>query len=429
MKKTTILIVDDELINLTALSQLLQEAAYLVRAANSGERALRVAASEPRPELILLDVMMPRLDGYSVLERLKASPVTSNIPVIFVTALGSEADEQRGFDLGAVDYITKPFRPAVVLARVRTQLELKLARDRLANQNEWLEMQVRQRTEALEQANLQLLQSEKLAAIGQLAAGVAHEINNPLSFVSSNMESLVRYVADLDAIITQGEHCAEDVNTQPACDEFRRLVIEKDLAFLREDLDALFTDTRDGLERIKRIVADLKDFARADQNEWQWADLHHCLDSTLNVARNEIKYKAEVIKEYGELPQIWCLPSRLNQVFMNLLVNAAQSISERGTITVRTGREGERIRVEIADTGSGIAPEHLKRLFQPFFTTKPAGTGTGLGLSLSQSIVQKHHGEITVDSHPGEGSNFRVWLPITQDQGVSPLAKSVKLIS
>jgi two-component system NtrC family sensor kinase len=193
-----------------------------------------------------------------------------------------------------------------------------------------------------------------------------------------------------------------------------------DLSFLREDLQELMSESRDGITRVKQIVQNLKDFSRADVvDEWQWADLHRGLDSTLNIVANEIKYKAEVVKEYGQLPDIECLASQLNQVFMNLLVNAAHAIEEKGVITLRSGQELDQVWVEIADTGNGIPPENLNRIFDPFFTTKPVGKGTGLGLSLSYSIVQKHHGHIDVSSEVGKGTTFRVWLPIRQPESAA----------
>ena len=197
-------------------------------------------------------------------------------------------------------------------------------------------------------------------------------------------------------------------------ERMRAIKQEVDIGFLREDIRDLLDESGEGVSRVKKIVQDLKDFSRQDVAEWQLADLHKGLESTLNIVHNELKYKAEVVREFGELPDVECVPSQLNQVFMNLLVNAAHAIDQRGTITLRTGQEGEQVWVEVEDTGKGIAPEHLKRIFEPFFTTKPVGKGTGLGLSLSYGIVQKHGGRIEVDSVAGKGTRFRVWLPVRQ---------------
>jgi two-component system, NtrC family, sensor kinase len=273
----------------------------------------------------------------------------------------------------------------------------------------------------LEEAQNQLLQSVKMASIGQLAAGVAHEINNPIGYVYSNLGTLDRYLKDLLSVLDAYEKAEVELSGNvPALAEVHAVKRKVDLSFLREDLQALMSESRDGITRVKQIVQNLKDFSRADvADEWQWADLHRGLDSTLNIVANEIKYKAEVAKEYGQLPDIECLPSQLNQVFMNLLVNAAHAIEERGVITLRSGKDLDQVWVEIADTGKGVPPENLNRIFDPFFTTKPAGKGTGLGLSLSYSIVQKHHGHIDVSSEVGKGTTFRVWLPIRQPESAA----------
>ncbi|MBI2309008.1 MAG: sensor histidine kinase [Rhodocyclales bacterium] len=263
----------------------------------------------------------------------------------------------------------------------------------------------------LAEAHSQLLQAEKMASIGQLAAGVAHEINNPLGFVSSNLGTLRDYVEQLLRLVAIYEAKESELSaaSRTLLQEARR---EADLDFVRNDLPGMLAESAEGLQRVKRIVQDLRDFSRVDAAEKQLASLEQGLDSTLNVVWNELKYKAEVVKEYGGIPEIECLPSQLNQVFMNLLVNAAQAIPERGRIVLRTGRQGDAVWVEVEDDGAGIEPEHLNRLFDPFFTTKPVGKGTGLGLSLSYGIVQKHGGRIEVRSEPGAGAVFRVVLPM-----------------
>jgi PAS domain S-box-containing protein len=260
----------------------------------------------------------------------------------------------------------------------------------------------------------QLQQSEKLASIGQLAAGVAHEINNPVGYISSNIGTLTRYLDDIFRLLDAYERVEVGLAESAAVEELHALKQDMDLAYLRDDIRALIDESGEGVSRVKKIVQDLKDFSRQEEAVWQVVDLHKGLESTLNIVHNELKYKAEVVREYGELPQVECIPSQLNQVFMNLLVNAAHAIEQQGVITVRTGAEQEWVWVEVEDTGKGIAPENLNRLFEPFFTTKPIGKGTGLGLSISYGIVQKHGGRIEVESEPGRGSRFRVWLPVAQ---------------
>ncbi|CUI04094.1 Signal transduction histidine kinase [Janthinobacterium sp. CG23_2] len=265
----------------------------------------------------------------------------------------------------------------------------------------------------LQEAQNQLLQSEKMASIGQLAAGIAHEINNPVGFVNSNMGSLQKYVETLFGVVREYDAAIAAHSPPPALTAaIAQIGKRADLAFLQDDATDLVRESMDGLKRVKDIVQALKDFSHVGENEWQVADLHHGLDSTLNIVSNEIKYKATVDKQYGQIPQVTCLASQLNQVFMNLLVNAGHAIKEKGVITIRTGAEDGWVWVAVSDTGCGIAQEHLNRIFEPFFTTKPVGSGTGLGLSLSYGIVNKHGGRIDVASVPGEGTTFTVRLPV-----------------
>ncbi|MFY7865112.1 ATP-binding protein [Roseateles sp.] len=271
---------------------------------------------------------------------------------------------------------------------------------------------IKQAHERLEEAQSQLLQSEKMASIGQLAAGVAHEINNPVGFVSSNLGSLRRYVEPLLALVNLYGKLDLSTQTPALAQRIQQLQQQADLDFIHEDLPQLLKESDEGLGRVKKIVQDLKDFSRVDQSDWQEADLNLGLESTLNVVRHEIKYKAEVSKDFGELPPVRCLAGQLNQVFMNLIVNAAHAIQHRGEIRLRTLHEGDFVCVEVSDNGCGMSPEVQRRIFDPFFTTKPVGQGTGLGLSLSFSIIKKHGGRIELDSTPGQGSCFKVWLPV-----------------
>ena len=276
----------------------------------------------------------------------------------------------------------------------------------------------------LSDAQSKLIQSEKLASIGQLAAGVAHEINNPIGFIFSNFGTLEQYLEDLFQMLDAYEQAEASVSDGAALARIRSLKADLDIDYLKEDIPNLMRESRDGIQRVRKIVQDLKDFSRVDaRQEWESVDLHAGIDSTLNIVNNEIKYKADVVKHYGALPEVQCLPSELNQVFMNLLVNAAHAITaERGTITISTGVEGPNVWVEVADTGAGIAQENLKRIFDPFFTTKPVGKGTGLGLSLSYGIVQKHSGRMEVHSELGVGTRFRVTLPIQHEEAATPPA-------
>jgi hemerythrin-like metal-binding protein len=308
--------------------------------------------------------------------------------------------------------------------------ELSHLNQDLAESNRRLEETVAQRTQALAVANEQLqreqgeltqllkqvqetqgqlLQSEKMASIGQLAAGVAHEINNPIGFVNSNLGTLSRYVEDLLLLADLGA----------ATPEGQALKQQIDLDYLRTDLADLLRESRDGLDRVRKIIVNLKDFSRIDQAEWQEADLLAGLESTLNVVWHELKYKAEIVRELRPLPLVRCVPAQINQVFMNLLVNAAQAIPQHGTITLRSGTEDGWTWVEIADNGCGMDETTQRRIFEPFFTTKPVGTGTGLGMSVTWDIVTKHRGRFDIESAVGRGTRIRVWLPICGPTDVS----------
>lgn len=271
----------------------------------------------------------------------------------------------------------------------------------------------------LHQTQSQLMQSEKMASIGQLAAGVAHEINNPVGYVYSNLGTLEKYLKEIFLLVDAYRRAQAAAAELGCCDDrdVRQVEKEVDLPFLRQDMVALVRECREGMVRVKKIVQDLKDFSRSGSEEsWQPADLHKGLDSTLNIVWNELKYKCELRKEYGELPLVECLPFQINQVFMNLLVNAAQAIPDKGVVTVRTGRRDDEVWIEVSDTGTGIPPEARARLFEPFFTTKPQGKGTGLGLPVSYGIVERHRGRIEVESEAGRGATFRVWLPVRQPE-------------
>jgi len=294
---------------------------------------------------------------------------------------------------------------------------------RYTNEQQIIEAKLRKEKEEQEQlvqqlqdAQAQLLQSEKMASIGQLAAGVAHEINNPVGYINSNIGSLRQALDDLFKLLDHYEQAEDKLSDEQTRQRIQAVKQEVDLDFLKEDLKNLIDESQEGVTRVKQIVQDLKEFAHVEEDEWQWADLHHGLNSTLNIVNNEIKYRAEVVKDYGDIPEVECIISQLNQVFMNLLVNAAHAIDERGTITIRTGTEGDHVWVSVEDTGKGMDAATQQKIFDPFFTTKGVGKGTGLGLSLSYTIIQKHNGSISVESEPGKGTTFRIRLPIAQSE-------------
>ncbi|MGE0267022.1 MAG: ATP-binding protein [Candidatus Omnitrophota bacterium] len=330
-------------------------------------------------------------------------------------------------------WVSRPLRQIALtlekedLSGIKNLLDNKTEFGRLAKliqqffiQKETLLNEIAERKKAehqLGETQFQLLQSEKMASIGHLAAGVAHEINNPVGYISSNLESLEEYVKIYDAIIQyipDLKAALEAGNTNRVADTILKMETAAkniDLEFIRTDLNNLLGETKKGTERIKSIVSDLKSFARTDDKEKKLTCVEDIVDGVLGIVQNEIKYKADLVKEYSKTPAIHCHPQHLGQVFINLLVNAAQAIEKHGTITIKTSSDQEYIYVSFADTGAGIAQENLNRIFNPFFTTKPVGKGTGLGLSISFDIIQKIGGQIKVSSEVGKGTTFTVMIP------------------
>ncbi len=428
-----VLVVDDDPILRTQLQHLLAKFVAEVRVAADGAKGLALWR-EWRPDVTLTDILMPEMDGLDMSRTIKAEDADAQI--IVITADTADVNLKRALEIGVERYITKPIDIHLVNDAINKCVrdrqrgeELRLTRQ-VAELTQELQRQLeeKQRTEEalqkekaeqqvlirrLEEAHNQLLQSEKMASLGQLAAGVAHEINNPMGFISSNLGSLRGYADRLLALVGTYEGIVsslpQDSPERAQIAQARKLA---DVEFLKEDVLSLINESTIGIERVRRIVRDLKTFSHVDSTEWQFVNLNDCLDSTINLAGNEIGQKVQVIRQYGRIPDIECLPSEINQVLLNLLLNAVQAVDTRGTITVRSGGEDGKVWVEVADTGCGIPPENLKHIYDPFFTTKPVGTGTGLGLSITYGIVRKHGGRIDVQSEPAKGTTFRVALPI-----------------
>lgn len=361
--------------------------------------------------------------------------------------------DNSGEVIGAIETledITERRDAENALRKAHSELESLVGRrtEQLAESNQKLEADIKQRViieaelvkrnaelmhlnDQLSKAQQQLLQSEKLASIGQLAAGVAHEINNPVGYVFSNFGSLESYIKDLFDMLDVYEKNETQIGDANTRDQITHVKQKIELAFLKQDIPELMRQSKEGIIRVRKIVQDLKDFSRIDTNQtWQRVNLHDCIESTLNIVNNEIKYKADVVKEFDDIPEIECLPSQINQVIMNLVVNASQAMQEeRGKITIRTYLDKsvkkdeknnnasietgtDMVMLEIEDTGMGMTKETASRIFDPFFTTKPIGKGTGLGLSIVYGIIQKHHGTIEVESTVGKGSCFKIRLPV-----------------
>ena len=292
---------------------------------------------------------------------------------------------------------------------------LKQLTSQLVDSNRNLEIKSRQLESAyaeLKTTQVKVFNQEKMATIGQLAAGVAHEINNPIGFIASNLRTLHKYLARLIEYIHVQEEALKDPASPQAHESVAKARQQLKPDFIVEDVVDLIDESLDGAERVKKIVQDLKGISRVDESEWRTIDLVECFESTINIVWNEIKYKATLVRDFSELPPVRCYPHQLNQVFMNLLINAVQAIDKEGTITVKTWPDGDEVLFSVADTGCGIPEANLSRIFEPFFTTKEIGIGTGLGLSVSYQIVKKHKGEIFVESAPGKGTTFTVRLPI-----------------
>ncbi|WP_375499047.1 sensor histidine kinase [uncultured Nostoc sp.] len=427
-QKELILIVDDIPNNLKVLFDILNNSGFKVSIAKSGESALQ-KAQETLPNLILLDVMMPGIDGFETCRRLKNNPKTKDIPVIFMTALSETVEKVKGLHLGAVDYITKPIEHEEVLARINVHLELR-------------------------RMQLKLVQEEKMSSLGQLVAGIAHEINNPVSFISGNLIYAQKYIDNLLKLLQFYENYTPD--TIQEIQEFSKLI---ELDFLKEDLPKLLSSMMVGSNRIQEIVLSLRIFSRLDEAEIKEVDLHTGIDSTLMILHSRLRATQkrpamEVIKEYGEIIPIECYAGQMNQVFMNLLSNAIDAIDEKinnvqlpktekaevdkltslptrfltpnsilakseiefiPQIKIRTEltKDQKFILIKISDNGVGMSREVQQRIFEQFFTTKDVGKGTGLGLAIAhQIIVEKHRGTLEVESVSGHGSQFTITIPI-----------------
>jgi len=315
---------------------------------------------------------------------------------------------------------------AFVLLSLISVLSLRQNRRQISNlesayeQRKKLADELADKLEVIEQTRGQLLQSEKMSSLGLLSAGVAHELNNPIGFVYSNMGTLQEYLNDLFIIHSAYEELEKTLQeNHPELSHIQQLKKEKSYDYIKEDIPLLLEQSREGLMRMHKIVRDLKSFSHVADEDWGRADLHQGIDSTLNIVWNELRYKCQLIKEYGPLPELYCMISQVNQVFLNLLVNAGQAIEIKGIITIRSGVEGDEVWVEITDSGKGVSADNINRIFDPFFTTKPAGVGTGLGLSLSYGIMQKHQGCLEVSSEIGKGTTMRMVLPV---KPVDPIA-------
>lgn len=437
LKSPTILVVDDTPTNLEVLHGALSHYGYEVLVEMDGESGIEQAQAN-LPDLILLDVMMPGIDGFETCRRLKLDPITQDIPVLFMTALSDTLDKVKGLKLGAVDYITKPFEQEEVIARMQVHLKLRQVSLELEREKQSLEEKVQARTtqlnqalEDLKEAQVHLVQSEKMSSLGQLVAGIAHEVNNPINFIYGNISHLEDYSEVLLSLAKLCQkHCI-------ANQEVQDLIAEHDVEFVMEDLPQVLSSMTMGVSRIRQIVTSLRNFSRLDEAEVKPVNIHEGVESTLLILQNRLKVTHErpeiqIVKSYSDLPLVECHVGQLNQVLMNLLSNAIDAVedipsqkstqtmssknSETGQITIRTEALGvDWIRISIKDNGCGIDEEIRTKIFDPFFTTKPIGKGTGLGLSISYRIItEKHQGRLLCLSEPGHGTEFIIEIPVHQ---------------
>ena len=464
--RANILVVDDTPENLRLLAGILSEKGYQVRPVPNGKLALSAAQKIP-PDLVLLDIMMPEMDGYQVCQQLKASEITKDIPVIFISAINDVLDKVKAFAVGGVDFITKPFQVEEVLARIETHLKICSLQQTLQEKNQDLATAIHQ----LQATQEHLIQSEKMAALGQLIAGIAHEINTPLGIIGSSINNIANFSDDFLEKFPQiyqelsdeskayflallyrathqkflftsrekrkfkqqltGDLMAESVeNSEEIADTLVDMEIYDKIEeflplFKSPDWEVVlnsayqFASFKKSISLIQRataksgkVVFALKTYAHFDSKpEKVQANLHDGIETVLTLYQNQLKHGIEVVKNYGDLPEIMCYPDDLNQVWTNLVHNALQAMDYKGILTIETRQQEANIFLKFTDNGKGIPSEVIPKIFQPFFTTKSAGEGSGLGLDIVRKIVEKHEGTIAVDSVPGQ-TTFTVSLPI-----------------
>ncbi len=420
--KSTILVIDDNPTNLSLAATSLEDGGFNVLIASDSLSGIK-RAKFAHPDLILLDILMPEIDGFETCRRLKADAATQNIPVIFMTALTHSEYKVKGFEVGAVDYVTKPIQIEEVLARVKLHLQLYFLTQKLEQQVEERTTKLNTALQELQVSQLQLVQSEKMSSLGLLIAGITHEINNPLGFIVGNLEHTEVAVQELIEYLK----LYQEKFPQPG-----KIIEEKsqeiELEYLLNDLPKMLISIKYGIQKIQEISTSMRIFSRADKNKKVTFNLHEGIDSTLMILKHRLKGKKNrpeinVIKNYGNIPKILGFPGQLNQVFMNLIANAIDVYDEMNQeetksnyqieISTEVNLDSQQVIITIQDNGHGMSEETKKQIFDHLFTTKAVGKGTGLGLSISRQIVEeKHQGKILCESKLGQGTIFTIIIPI-----------------
>lgn len=461
-----VLVVEDSPTQAQQMVILLEEAGFAVRAVPDAEEAFAVLGKE-RFDIVLTDLVLPGESGFDLCRRLKADPRRFPVPIVVLTSQADPVNVLRGLEAGADGFMTKDREPREIIGRLRRTLEkcppaphaddapptrvmfldcefeIAVGRDQLLNVllaafedvvhlngqyqssearlrkvNSQLQESLRSEHEAYEQlkvAQSQLVQAEKLSGLGQMVAGVAHEINNPLTFLSTNITVLQRDTQAMNQILAlyrQAEPALEEKDPTLLA-RIREYAEQMDLPYILSNLEGLLGRSRDGLVRIEKIVKGLREFARMEGKELKAVDLNQGIESTMDILRGEAKKRGVILNvELGALPPVSCFTTKINQVVLNLVSNALDACTRNGTVTVRTCPGAGGVEIHVIDDGCGIDPAIRDKVFDPFFTTKPVGKGTGLGLSISYGIVQDHGGRLTFDSAPRQGTHFVMWLPL-----------------
>ena len=398
-----ILAAEDSAVARKILTSSLLRWGYEVTEAVDGTAAWELFQHGDYP-IVVTDWVMPDMDGLELLRKIRAVPRDPEVYVILLTSKSEKEDLVQAMEAGADDFLGKPFAPDELRVRIRQGERVIGLQRTLAEQNQTL-----RNTQAA------LVHSEKLASLAQLAAGMAHEINNPIAYVTNNLSVIHRDSRDLLELLDRYGEFRQNLGPEqgPFAEELARLERDAGLGDIRDELPRLLESSRDGLKRVRDIVLNLRQFARLDEAEVAELDLNGAILSTVAILRRSIEEKRlRVQRQSAVLPLVTCQPGKVNQVLHSLLLNAIQASEPEGILKISTRTQGEGVIVEIEDQGGGILPEHLGRIFEPFFTTRPVGQGRGLGLSISYGIVSDHGGRIEVESQVGRGSVFRVWLPL-----------------